>query len=101
MTEGIDGIEARGSASWCEAEDNPDGCGKENGDDIDPGIEEEGDLNDSGEPVAEPEGKENADDASDTGEGNGLDEELEEDFAGASADGEANTNFACALGDGD
>ena len=101
MAQGIDGIEAGGAAGGHEAEEDADGSGEDEGDDVDLRIKQKWRADDFGEGHAEGVGEGDADDAADAGEGDGLDEELQQDLPRTGTDGKADADLAGALGDGD
>ena len=81
VAEGIDGIEAGGATGGHEAEEDADGGGEDEGEDVDFRIKEEGGTDDFCKGDAQAVGKEDAGDSTDAGEGDGLDEKLEQDLA--------------------
>ena len=101
MSEGVDGVEAGGAASGHESEEDADGCREGKGDDVDFWIEQEGGSDHAGQRIAQAVGEGDAGHAADAGEGDCLDEKLEQYFAGPRSDGEADPDLAGSFGDGD
>ena len=101
VAKGVDGIELGGFTGWVETEKDADGAADGEGEDDGVGGDYGLKVRDFADGVGGAHAAEDAEDAAEQAEGDGLDEELQEDGTALGADGHADTDFPCSFGDAD